>query len=98
MAGTLCYRGSSNGLGTPLVCQRILFYCDNLAVVDIWRKHSSKIPSIMYLNRNLYFIAASNHFNVCVSHIQGINNTIADALSRTNSPPSGPWSEMQKKP
>ena len=27
--------------------QLILFHCDNLAVVDIWRKHSSKIPSIM---------------------------------------------------
>lgn len=62
--------------------QRILFHCDNLAVVDIWRKHSSKIPYIMCLIRNLYFIAASNHFHVCVFHIQGVNNTIADALSR----------------
>ena len=62
--------------------QHILFHCDNLAVVDIWRKHSSKIPYIMCLIRNLYFIAASNHFHVCVFHIQGVNNTIADALSR----------------
>ena len=36
----------------------------------------------MCLIRKLYFTAASNHFHVRVSHIQGINNSIADALSR----------------
>ena len=64
--------------------RRILFHCDNLAVVEIWRRHSSRVPAIMCLVRKLYFVAAINNFHVRVSHIQGTDNTIADALSRND--------------
>ena len=36
----------------------------------------------MSLLRNLFFIAAKNEFTVNVKHIPGINNTLADRLSR----------------
>ena len=64
--------------------RRILAHCDNLAVVDIWGRYSSKSPSIMSLVRRLYFVAASNNFHIRFSHIQGVDNGIADALSRNN--------------
>ena len=51
-------------------------------VVDIWESGTSKSPEIMALVRMLFFCAAHNNFNVCVQHIPGVNNVIADALSR----------------
>ena len=66
-----CWRGRS-----------ILFHCDNSAVVDIWNKGSTRQPHIMSLVRSLYFSAAQHEFHVAVQHIPGINNSIADALSR----------------
>ena len=59
----------------------IIAHCDNLAVVNIWGHNSSKSPTIMTLVRKLFFIAATHHFTICFSHIQGVNNAIADALS-----------------
>lgn len=62
--------------------RRILVHCDNMSVVDIWRTYTSKSRTIMALVRKLHFIAASNNFNIRISHIQGTDNSIADALSR----------------
>ena len=62
--------------------QKILFHCDNKAVVDIWRKGSTRDPETMALVRMLYLRAAQHQVNVVVTHITGINNCIADALSR----------------
>ena len=36
----------------------------------------------MCLVRTLHFIAAINNFPVRISHIQGVDNSIADAFSR----------------
>ena len=36
----------------------------------------------MALVRMLYFCAAHSNFNVCVQHIPGVRNDIADTLSR----------------
>ena len=58
------------------------FHCDNHAVVDIWRKKTTKDKHLMQLVRSLYFIAARGNVTVSVSHIHGVNNTLADALSR----------------
>ncbi len=62
--------------------RKILFHCDNEAVVSIWRKGSSRAKDVMVLVRTLYFTAAHNNFNIAVTHIAGANNRIADALSR----------------
>ena len=62
--------------------QKILFHCDNQAVVDIWDRGSTRAPHIMGLVRLLYFCASSYNINVCVIHIPGVCNDIADCLSR----------------
>ena len=62
--------------------KKLLFHCDNQAVVDIWASGTFRDPLIMHLVRSIFFIAATNHFTVLVSHIVGTNNSIADSLSR----------------
>ncbi|XP_033749212.1 uncharacterized protein LOC117333903 [Pecten maximus] len=62
--------------------KRILFHCDNMATVDIINKGRSKVELIMNLMRKLTFCSMSNNFIVHARHIPGIDNSIADAISR----------------
>ncbi|XP_069128708.1 uncharacterized protein [Argopecten irradians] len=62
--------------------KRILFYCDNMATVEIITKGRSKINSIMKLMRRLTFHSAKHNFVIHAKHIMGTKNSIADALSR----------------
>ena len=62
--------------------KRILFHCDNQAVVDIWESGSTRASETMALVHLLYFAAAKHNINVCIVHIDGANNVIADCLSR----------------
>lgn len=62
--------------------KRILFHCDNLATVEIINKGRSKIKCIMRLVRKLTFHSAINNFTVHARHIPGVDNNIADAISR----------------
>lgn len=62
--------------------RRILFHCDNLAVVTICRTGTSKCPYVMDLVRRLFFVAARHNFIVFLSHVPGLSNTAADSLSR----------------
>ena len=62
--------------------KRILFHCDNQAVVDIWESGCTRASKTMALVRLLYFAAARYNINVCIVHIDGANNVIADCLSR----------------
>ena len=61
--------------------QKIIFHCDNRAVVDIWERGTTHDPYIMALVRLLYFRAAQYNIDGVV-HIPGTHNNIADALSR----------------
>ena len=63
--------------------KRIMFHCDNEAIVSIWKKGSSRSPRIMALVRHIFFVAAQGNFHVMLTHIQGVKNCIADALSRS---------------
>jgi hypothetical protein len=67
---------------TDLSGKRILIHCDNKAVCDILITGTSKIPDIMVLVRELFFIAARNAFEFSALHVEGVKNAIADALSR----------------
>ena len=67
---------------SPLAKQKILFHCDNEAVVEIWCKGSARDPETMALVRLLYFCAARYDINVVITHISSIDNCIADSLSR----------------
>ena len=62
--------------------KRLLFHCDNNAVVNIWSADSSRSPEIMSIIRKLFYIAAKNEFTVNVQHIPGTSNLLADSLSR----------------
>ena len=62
--------------------KRIMFHCDNQAIVQVWESGLSRSTDLMHLVRALFFIAAHNNFTVIVKHIRGINNSIADSLSR----------------
>ena len=57
-------------------------HCDNHAVVDIWRTGTSRQAALMELVRTLFFTAAQSNFTLLIQHIPGVDNSIADALSR----------------
>ena len=62
--------------------KRLEFHCDNQAVVDIWGSNTTKSKEIMPILRKMFFVSASHNFTVKVSHVRGVNNSIADSLSR----------------
>ena len=62
--------------------KRIIFHCDNLAVVHIVTKGTSRDMLIMNLVRTLFFACAQNSFEFKIIHVAGIRNEKADALSR----------------
>ena len=70
-----------NTWGHLWACKNVLFHCDNQAVVDIWKIGTTKSSDIMALVRMLYFCAAKYNIHVVITHIAGVNNTIADVLS-----------------
>ena len=59
-----------------------MVHCDNSAVVDIWKKGTTKCPEVMALVCMLYFCAAQHNIDVLVTHVAGTDNSIADSLSR----------------
>lgn len=61
---------------------RIVFNCDNEATVKIINKGRSEIPTIMKFMRKLTLCFANDNFVLSVTHIRGVDNCIADALSR----------------
>ena len=62
--------------------RRVIFHCDNLAVVQAWTGQSLRDPSLMVLFREQFFIAAQGNFTIKMVHVPGAHNAIADALSR----------------
>ena len=64
----------------------VLVQCDNMAVVSIINRGSSKNKEAMHLARCLAFIAGKFEFHMEAIHIKGANNILADALSRNNLP------------
>ena len=66
----------------------ITFYSDNMGVVHIINKQSSKCPFIMQLIRPLVLILL--HYNIQLKsiHIPGVNNILCDAISRQQVTPS----------
>ena len=61
--------------------RKILVHCDNLTVVGVWEIGTSKSPEIMALVHILFYCAAHINFNICVQHLPGIDNLIADTPS-----------------
>jgi hypothetical protein len=68
--------------GLYLANKSILFYSDNLSVVHIINKISSKEASIMRLVRRLVLVCLRYNILFKAEHITGITNTLPDLLSR----------------
>ena len=60
----------------------VMSYCNNAVVVAIVNKGNSKEPEAMHLLRCLAFLKAKFQFSLYGSHIKGVLNELADALSR----------------
>ena len=68
--------------GEQLRNKKILFHCDNYAVVHIISKMSSKSENVMVLLRN--FTLQCMNLNVVVKavHVSGVKNKLTDSISR----------------
>ena len=66
--------------------QTVLAQCDNTAVVEIVNKGTSRDKDVMHLVRCLAFIKAKYEFELVATHVRGVDNPIADALSRDKLP------------
>ena len=66
------------------------FKSDNMSVVNIVEDTYSKEPHLMHLTHLLTFFACYRQFWFVASHILGVKNTLADAISRIYSIPRFP--------
>ena len=62
--------------------KRLQFWCDNESVVAIINSGHSNAPRVMDLVRFLVLISMKHNFLVRARHVPGVDNGIADALSR----------------
>jgi len=62
--------------------KHVLGYCDNEAATQVVTSKSSKSPELMHLLRCLFFIEAQFSFTITLKHIPGVDNNLADDLSR----------------
>lgn len=72
--------------GERLSGLRVRFHCDNEVVVAAWNKRSTRSPLLMSRLRALFFVASHFHFAISLMHVPGLQNPIADALSRNDMP------------
>ena len=68
--------------GDVLRKKRILFHCDNLAVVHIIQNGVCKNSDLMTLVRTLFYICTKYNIECSAVHVVGVLNQAADALSR----------------
>jgi hypothetical protein len=71
-----------NTWGYLLCGKRVVFHCDNMAVVNIIQCGVSKNGEIMHLVRTLFYVCAVYNMECIAVHVPGIKNGVADALSR----------------
>ena len=65
-----------------LANKKVIFHCDNEAVVEILNSQTSRCPRVMDLVRPFVLKCLQLNTVIKAQHIKGINNTIADAISR----------------
>ena len=64
--------------------RKVLSRCDNMAVVSVLCKRSCRDKNLMHLLRCLHFFEAHYRFHLISEHIRGIDNELADDLSRNH--------------
>ena len=73
-------------LGQDWRGKTVLAHCDNSAAVAIVNMGFSRNPQAMPFRRCLTYLAAVKDFVIKATHIPGVDNTAADALSRNDLP------------
>lgn len=68
--------------GQDLECKKVLFFIDNIALVSIVNKQTSKSKRVMKLVRELVFMLMQYDCIFKAKHIESSNNWIADSISR----------------
>ena len=66
---------------------KVIFWCDNLSIVKVINKQSSKNPLIMRFLRPMILIMLKLNIQFKALHISGKNNVLADKLSRLQDSP-----------
>jgi hypothetical protein len=61
---------------------RVVAHCDNMAVVTVVNSRYCRDPALMQLLRCLSFVEARRQFTLSAVHLPGIENKLADDLSR----------------
>ena len=79
MAGVIPHLPGMFPVGRTWSGKRILMWCDNQSVVAIINLKHSKSPRIMDLVHSITLI---NNFTISATQILGLDNAIADSLSR----------------
>ena len=69
-------------MGPPMVEKAIFFFSDNTAVVAAVSKRRVRHEPLMVWVRELHFTEAMFSFEIRVEHIPGVENVLADHLSR----------------
>ena len=80
--------------------RRIVFYCDNEALVFILNKRRLSDSNIMLSIRRLTLLSLHYNINVLAVHIHGATNDIANALSRQQWPRFrrlAPWADTSPR-
>jgi len=62
--------------------KKVLFHTDNMGCVQAWAKQGSANSSVLRLMREIVAVAAIHNFTINIVHVKGVQNEIADALSR----------------
>ena len=62
--------------------KRVLMHCDNLGAVRAWTKLGSTNHGVPALMRRMVSVAVQHNMKLKLVRIAGVNNDIADALSR----------------
>ena len=70
--------------GSNWTNQTVIVHCDNLGVVSLVNTGYSRIRTIMHLLRSLFFIRERFQLEVWATHVPGMRNVLADAISRNN--------------
>ncbi|XP_033725218.1 uncharacterized protein LOC117315182 [Pecten maximus] len=68
--------------GQELQNKKVIFHCDNMALVEILNKKSSRSCRVMSLIRPLLLECMYHNVQFKAMHVPGVSNAKADALSR----------------
>ena len=62
--------------------KKVLIHCDNQAVVTVLNTGKTRDFFLAACARNVWYVTAVSDIDTHFSHIRGVDNTVADALSR----------------